>query len=183
MPLMLQIFWGCALISSAVFAVQMLLTLIGIDSADTYVDFDGPDTLDLGGGLNLFTIKNLIGFLVGFGWAGVSFYDTIPNPFLLTLLAFVVGCLFVTMFVLIYRQTRRLEHNGTYDIGEIKGRTVPVYLRIPANNSGKGKIQVSINGSVHEFDALTDGPEITSGSNVEVEEIIDKTTVRVKLKV
>ena len=180
MPVLLQVFWGCAIISSLVFLVQMLLTLIGIDSTDTDVDFDGGDTLDLGGGLNLFTIKNLIGFLVGFGWAGVSFYGVILNPVLLTLIAFVVGLLFVAMFVVIYKQTRRLEHNGAFDINDIRGRIVSVYIRIPAAGSGKGKIQVSINGAVHEFDAMTHGRELPSGSKVKVVEIIDHETVRVE---
>lgn len=179
MPLLLQVFWGCAIISSAVFAVQMVLTLMGIDSSDMDVDFDGGDTLDLGGGLNLFTIKNLIGFLVGFGWAGVSFYGYIESPVLLTLLAFVVGCLFVAMFVLIYRQTRRLEHNGAFNVNDVVGKTVSVYLRIPSHGQGKGKIQVSLNGSVQEFDAETDGDEIPSGTKVTVLELIDKETVRV----
>ena len=179
MPLLLQVFWGCALISSLVFAVQMVLTLIGIDSSDIDVDFDGGDTLDLGGGLNLFTIKNLIGFLVGFGWAGVSFYTYIENSILLVLIAFVVGALFVAMFVLIYRQTRRLEHNGAFNVNDMVGKTVSVYLRIPPYGEGKGKIQVSLNGSVQEFDAVTDGPGIPSGAKVTVLELIDKETVRV----
>ncbi len=180
MPMLLQVFWGCAVFSSLVFLVQMVLTLIGMDSSDVDVDFDGSDTMDLGGGLNLFTIKNLIGFLVGFGWAGVSFYGSIHNEFLLVLVAFIVGCLFVAMFVVIYKQTKRFEHNGAFDIHDTKGQIVSVYLRIPASRSGKGKVQASLNGSVHEFDALTDGDELPSGAKVRVVEIIDNETLRVE---
>ena len=75
MQMLLQIFWGCAVVSSIIFLVQLVLTLIGMDSSDVDVDFDGANTMDLGGGLNLFTIKNFIGFLVGFGWAGVCFLN------------------------------------------------------------------------------------------------------------
>ena len=89
----MQVFWGCAVIGSIIFIVQMVLTLVGMDSSDMDVDFDGADTMDLGGGLNLFTIKNLMGFLVGFGWTGVCFYDTITSPILLILAAVVVGYL------------------------------------------------------------------------------------------
>lgn len=180
MPLLLQIFWGCAVVSSLIFVVQLVLTLIGMDSSDVDVDFDGANTMDLGGGLNLFTIKNFIGFLVGFGWAGVCFYDTIPNTFLLLLVAFIVGCLFVGIFVVIYKQTKKLEHNGAFQIEEVKGMTVSVYLRIPAEGAGKGKVQVSQNGSVHELDALTDGEEVPSGAKVKIVEIIDNETVKVE---
>ena len=180
LPLLLQIFWGCAVVASLIFIVQMVLTLIGMDSSDVDVDFDGANTMDLGGGLNLFTIKNFIGFLVGFGWAGVCFYDAIPNVILLLLVAFVVGCLFVGIFVVIYKQTKKLEHNGAFKIDDVMGTTVSVYLRIPANGTGKGKVQVSQNGSVHELDAFTDGEEIPSGAKVKIVEIIDNETVKVE---
>jgi len=180
LPLLLQIFWGCAVVASAIFVVQLVLTLIGMDSSDVDVDFDGANTMDLGGGLNLFTIKNFIGFLVGFGWAGVCFYDTIPNTFLLLLVAFIVGCLFVGIFVVIYKQTKKLEHNGAFKIEDVKGTIVSVYLRIPAEGAGKGKVQVSQNGSVNELDALTDGDEIPSGAKVKIVDIIDNETVKVE---
>lgn len=180
MELLLQIFWGCAIVASLIFIVQMVLTLIGMDSSDVDVDFDGANTMDLGGGLNLFTIKNFIGFLVGFGWAGVCFYDAIPNVILLLLVAFVVGCLFVGIFVVIYKQTKKLEHNGAFKIDDVMGTTVSVYLRIPANGTGKGKVQVSQNGSVHELDAFTDGEEIPSGAKVKIVEVIDNETVKVE---
>ena len=180
MPLLLQIFWGCAVVASLIFIVQMVLTLIGMDSSDVDVDFDGANTMDLGGGLNLFTIKNLMGFLVGFGWTGVCFYDTITSPILLIFVAFIVGCLFVGIFVVIYKQTKKLEHNGAFKIEEVKGTVVSVYLRIPAAESGKGKVQVSQNGSVHELDALTDGDDIPSGAKVKIVEIVDNETVKVE---
>lgn len=180
MPLLLQIFWGCAVVASVIFLIQMVLTLIGMDSSDVDVDFDGADTMDLGGGLNLFTIKNFMGFLVGFGWTGVCFYDTIASPILLILAAFVVGCLFVGIFVFIYKQTKKLEHNGAFKIEDVKGMTVSVYLRIPSEGTGKGKVQVSQNGSVHELDALTDDEEIPSGAKVKVIDIIDQETVKVE---
>ena len=62
----------------------------------------------------------------------------------------------------------------------MKDTIVSVYLRIPATGSGKGKVQVSQNGSVHELDALTDGDEIPSGAKVKIVEIIDNETVKVE---
>jgi hypothetical protein len=180
MPLLLQIFWGCAVVASVIFLIQMVLTLIGMDSSDVDVDFDGADTMDLGGGLNLFTIKNFMGFLVGFGWTGVCFYDTITSPILLIMAAVVVGCLFVGIFVVIYKQTKKLEHNGAFNIADCVGKTVDVYLRIPGNKSGKGKVQVSLNGAIHEFEAMTEGNSIASGQKVQVLSVIDGSTVLVQ---
>lgn len=44
-----------------------------------------------------------------------------------------------------------------------------MYLAIPENKSGKGKVQISVNGSFHELDAMTSSTEkIPSGAVVKV---------------
>lgn len=176
----MQVFWGCAIIGTAIFVVQMVLTLIGMDSTDMDVDFDGPDTMDLGGGISLFSIKNFVNFIVGFGWAGVCLSSVITAKWLLAIIAIAVGVGFVLMFFYIKKQTKKLEHNGAFRIEDCKGKTVDVYLRIPANRSGKGKVQVSLNGSIQEIEAMTDGEEIKSGKKAQVLEIIEYNTVLVK---
>ncbi|MBO4397668.1 MAG: serine protease [Bacteroidaceae bacterium] len=174
-----QIFWGCSIVSSLIFVIQLVLTLIGMDHSDVAVDFDGSDTMDLGNGINLFSIKNLVNFFLGFGWSGVCLYKTITSPILLVLVALLFGCAFVAMFVFIYKQTRKLEKNGAFSINDCLGKSASVYIRIPAGCEGKGKIQISIDGSVHEIDALTDEDEISSGKTVKVVEIVDNETVKV----
>lgn len=176
----MQVFWVCAVVGSIIFLIQMVLTLIGMDSSDMDVDFDGADTMDLGGGISLFSIKNFVNFIVGFGWGGVCLSTAIENYWVLTLLALLVGVAFVLMFFFIKKQTKKLEHNGAFDIADCVGKTVDVYLRIPAGQSGKGKVQVSLNGSIHEFDAMTAGDSIASGQKVEVVSTIDGSTVLVK---
>ncbi|MCQ2095828.1 MAG: serine protease [Bacteroidaceae bacterium] len=181
--LMLQVFWGVAIVASLVFVILFVLTIIGLDHSDVDIDLnaDGDGTMmETGDGLNIFTIKNFIGFLMGFGWAGVCLYDSISSPGVMLLVASVVGCLFVAMFVLIYKQSRKLDKDGTFNINDTLGKTASVYLRIPAEGRGKGKIQVSINGSVHEIDAVTDEDEIPTGRNVRIVEVIDNETLKVE---
>ena len=50
-------------------------------------------------------------------------------------------------------------------------KTAEVYLTIPANKTGKGKILISVNGAVHELDAMTEGEEIKSGKTIKVVKI------------
>ncbi|MCQ2258800.1 MAG: hypothetical protein MJZ41_12545 [Bacteroidaceae bacterium] len=178
----MQVFWGCAIVGSLIFIVQMVLTLIGMDSSDIDVDFDGPDTMDLGGGIQLFSIKNFVNFIVGFGWGGVCLSGVIGNYFLLCLVAVIIGIGFVMMFFYIKKQTNKLEHNGAFKVEDCKGNVYDVYLRIPSERSGKGKIQVSINGSIQEINAITDGTEIPTGNKAEVIDIVDKSTVLVAKK-
>lgn len=179
--LMMQIFWGCAIVGSAIFAVQLVLMLIGIDSdvADLDLDADGG-TLDLGGGLSMFSIKALINFIVGFGWGGVCLAGAIENKFALSLAAVVVGIFFAWMYLFLYKKLRSLESNGAFKISDCEGKIADVYLRIPANRSGQGKIQISVNGSIHELDAVTDGDMLPSGTKVTVVEVLNGSTVRVK---
>jgi len=183
---MQQMFWGCALVASIIFLVQMVLTLIGMDGHDVDASFDVSDfgdvdgsTMDTGGALSLFSIRNFINFFMGFGWAGVSLYDTIGSNFLLILAAVVVGILFVLMFFYIRKQTRKLEANGAFNIRNCEGKTANVYLRIPAKGKGKGKIQISVNGAFHELDALTDGEAIATGQKVRITEVMDGETLKV----
>ena len=193
MPSPLQVYWVIALVTSLVFLIQMVLTFIGIGDADTDVDFGGDadfggdtgfsdgDTLDTGGAMQLFTIRNFINFLLGLGWGGVCLYSVIPNTIVLSLVSILVGVLFVYIFLIIYRQLRKLERNGAYHIDDCVGQTVDVYLTIPSNRSGMGKVQISFSGSVQELAALTDSEEpLRSGSKVRVLEIIDSTTVLVE---
>ena len=54
------------------------------------------------------------------------------------------------------------------------GNTGEVYLRIPANREGHGKIQVEIQGTLREMDALTDDEkELPTGSIAQVLEIVN----------
>lgn len=175
----MQVFWVCAAAGTVIFVVQMVLTLIGMDSSDMDVDFDGADTMDLGGGISLFSIKNFVNFLVGFGWAGVCLGGVIENKWLLCFVAVLVGVAFVLMFFFIKKQTKKLEHNGAFRIEDSLGKSVDVYLRIPAGKSGKGKVQVSLNGSVQEISAMTEGESIASGQKVKVISVIDRSTVLV----
>lgn len=164
-----QVFWGCAIVSSAIFLIQAILTMIGMDhDMDFEVgDFDG-DTMDTGGAVSLFSIRSLVNFFVGFGWAGVSFYNDISSKAVLYFIAICVGLLFSYATVFLIKKMKKLEHNGAYKIADCVGKTCDVYLRIPAAGEGKGKVQISLNGSIHEFDAVSAGEAIATGKRVKV---------------
>ncbi len=183
---MLQVYWTIALVTSLVFVVQMILTFIGIGDVDSDVDLGGGadfhdgGTLDAGGAMQLFSIRNMVNFFMGLGWGGVCLSSIISNAVLLAIAAIVVGVCFVYLFLMIYRQLLRLESDGTIHTEDCVGRIVDVYLTIPAARQGLGKVQISFNGSVQELSAQTDEPSpIASGAKVRVVEVIDQATVLV----
>ena len=126
-------YWVVAIVASVVFLIQMVMTFVGIGDADGVdMDFDldadaDGGTLDAGGTLQLFSVRNIINFLLGAGWGGVCFAPFIGNPFLLAATALLVGCLFVAVFAFVYKQMRHLEHDGAFRIEECMGQVADAY--------------------------------------------------------
>lgn len=183
LPTLMQIFWGCAILGSLFMIIQLILSLVGI--GDTDIDFSGDsvDGLDTSGGMDLFTIKNITNFFVGFGWGGISFAPSIETEWLLIAIAIVCGCLFVLLFIFLFRQLMKIQSNGAMGIETSIGLTADVYLRIPATRSGKGKIQVSLGGASREFAAITDDTDdLPTGSTVVIVEKISEDTLLVSKK-
>jgi hypothetical protein len=75
---------------------------------------------------------------------------------ILLTLSFLVGAAFVILFFLIIRQIERLAEDNSFRITNALNKTASVYLTIPARKAGTGKIQVSVKGSFHELEAVTE---------------------------
>ena len=171
-----KFFWTIACCASLVFIIQTIMTFVGLGT-DTDVDagpMDGSvDSMEDGALSGVFSFRNLINFLLGYGWAGALLYGTIEKGWLLQLVAIAVGLLFVLAFVFMFRQVMKLSHDGSFKMQEAVGLKADVYLRIPASRSGRGKVQVSVKGSVHEVDAMTDNTEeIATGGQVKIVKVL-----------
>ena len=176
-----QSFWWVAIIASFIFLVQLIFTIIGTDFTDgLHADFDG-DLDAVHGPFQLFSFRNLINFLMGFGWTGVAFYHSFENQMFLVILSAIVGCLFVVIFFIVIKQIMKLTEDNTFNIDKLIGKTAEVYLRIPEQKSGKGKVQVSLNGSNHELLAVTETEEIRSGNLVKIIRIEEKILIVEKI--
>lgn len=176
----IKIYWAIAIVSSIVFLIQTIVSLIGIGDFETDLDVGGGDGMDSSGFSDLLSMRNAINFLLGLGWSGVCFYDRISNGFILALVSIIFGLAFVAIFIYVFKKMMKLESNGAFDINTAMGKTCDVYLRIPANRAGTGKVQISFSGSVQELDAVTDGEMIPSGSKVTVVEILNNKILRVE---
>ncbi len=163
---LLKTFWFVAIPTSLIFLIQTIMTFIGMDGGH-HADFDG----DIHGGdtpFQFFSLRNLINFLLGFSWTGISFYSTISNRPFLIVLSVAVGVLFVYLFFAIIKQVQKLAEDNSFKISNTLFKTAEVYLTIPENKKGKGKIMISVNGAFHELDAMTEDARIESGSVVKV---------------
>ena len=139
------------------------------------------DSMEDGSLSGVFSFRNLINFLLGYGWAGVLLFDDIARGWVLQLISIVVGLAFVLAFVFMFRQVMKLSHDGSFKMNEAVGIKADVYLRIPAARAGRGKIQVSVKGSIHEIDAVTDNEtEIPTGGQVKIVEVLGNDLLLVK---
>lgn len=179
---LLRTFWYVAIPSSLIFLLQTILTFAGGHHGDGFGggDFDTHAGGHDGDGFHVFSFRNLINFLLGFSWTGISLYALVSNSILLVLLSLAVGVGFVWLFFFLIKQLQRLAEDNTFQLTDTLGKEVEVYLKIPANRQGKGKVLVSARGAIHELEAMTDGPEIPSNAKawitgVEGEYLIVKT--------
>lgn len=166
LELPMQVFWGLAIISSAFFLVQTIMAFLGLD-ADTD-DGAGFEDVEMGGVSGYFSFRNLVNFMLGYGWGGIVLHDVIPNLMWLQVAALGIGVLFVIIFVFILRQIMKLSTDKTFHIEEAIGLIADTYLRIPGEKKGSGKVMVSVRGSMHEIEAITEGEAIPTGAKVRI---------------
>lgn len=168
---LLKVFWYTAIPASIIFLIQSIMTFMGSDAFDgAHADFDsnldGHDTP-----FQLFSLRNFINFLLGFSWTGISLYGTIASKSLLVIISAGVGLIFVGVFFFFLLQIQKLAEDNTFKFSDIIHLTGQVYLTIPGQRQGKGKVQISVKGSVKEIDAITEQDKIESGSLVKVKSL------------
>lgn len=169
----MQTLWGIAIATSLVFCGQMVMTFIGMDS-DVNMDIDSSGDSSSGGEpFQLFTFRNFVNFFLGFSWTAIALNEAIENTFLQLSLAVIVGALLVIAVMLIFKWMSGMEQSGNIDIHRAVGCKGEVYLTIPAGKSGEGKVQIAIQGAIREYNAITKGAALPTGTPVAVTEALN----------
>jgi len=165
---LLRIYWYVAIPVSVIFIIQTILTFIGGEASfDIATNMEAGFEAD-GGAFQVFSLRNLVSFLLGFSWTGISFYETLENKTILILLSIAVGSLFIYAFFIVIRQIQKLAEDNSFNVNDTINKLADVYLTIPEKQSGKGKVLISIKGSMHELDAMSKNESIPTGKVVRV---------------
>ncbi len=131
--------------------------------------------------MNLLTFRNFVNFLIGFGWTAILLEDSVPSVSLRLLIATVVGVVLVVLVMLLFKWLTGMQESGNINVYksaiDCQGT---VYLTIPGERAGEGKVQISINNSVREYAALTDGPTLKTGMRIRVVEVLSPSTLLVE---
>jgi len=137
--------------------------VFGEDSVSDMSDAEGME------GLRVFTVRGIVAFFVVFGWLGVAL-DAADVALYITLpVAIGGGLLMMVVLAFLMRAVMKLRSDGNLDNRNAVGTAGKVYLTVPPSRSGEGKVQIMLQGSYVERDAVTDETEaIPTGSEVVV---------------
>ena len=200
----MKVLWAVTLSASLVFVIQTVMTFLGAagdsdfdinsdfdadapgDVADGSVDVGqdvgaGHDADHPSTGMNLLTFRNFINFLIGFGWTAILLKDSVPATGLRMLIAIVVGVALVFLVMLLFKWLTGMQESGTIDVYksavDCQGT---VYLTVPGERSGEGKVQITIQNAVREYAAVTDGPTLKTGTRIRVVDVVSANTLLVE---
>ncbi len=179
-----QIFAFIAVPATVVLILQTVLLFFGIGSGggiDVNVsDVGGIDGADLGGldatdmpdgadfdGLTVFSIRGIVAMFCIGGWSGIVLLDTSLPPILAIVIAVILGLAALIGMAFLMRALTRLQASGNIVVESALGKSGKVYLTVPAERKGSGKIHITVQETYTEFEAVTDDTEpIKTGETV-----------------
>ena len=196
-----QILYCIAIPSMLILVIQILLMFFGLDNdADCDLEFDTSDTDSADGifgensvtepndvsgleSLHIFTFRGIIAFFAIFSWVGIVMLSLGVNLPISLLVATACGFAMMLVVAYLFKLAMRLKSDGTSDNRQAIGTEGKVYLTIPPSRSGEGKINVMLQGTYVERNAVTDETEgIPTGCEVIVVGTSGQTTLVVKRK-
>ena len=136
------------------------------------VSHEGTNLADAGS-LRIFTIQTVMAFLCVFGWTASVMYASDGSSLKASAVGFIFGAAAMYLIAKLAQQTAKLTANGTFNPKNAIGAEGSVYIPIPANSSGNGKINIVVQGSLMECDAMTEEHEqLSTGTKIRVTDIV-----------
>jgi len=198
-----QVFYYCAIPSTIILVIQTLLSILGIGHGDSDFNFDGhidtsldSDVDTMGGtaaesssidaaesasSLRFFSVRGIVAFFSLFGWVGVVLAEEGLNTILIFFIATICGLIGMFVIAMMFYLISKMQRNGNINIKNAIGKKGQVYLTIPAKQSGKGKIQITIQERYTEVNAMTNSLKpLPTGTMVRVVDVIDINTLLVE---
>jgi hypothetical protein len=185
----------CFLLGGTLLVCQFLLSLIGFgDHHDTDADHDvhhdagGHDAHDHHGHgdhpthsawfIGVLTFRTLVAALTFFGLTGLATAGKLEQPLnFLVAIAGGVGAMFLVASLM--RTLHKLKAEGTVRIQRAVGQPGTVYLGIPAQKAGAGKVTLSLQNRTVEYQAVTPYQALPTGSRIVVIGVVGPDTVEV----
>ncbi len=174
MDLVGQIYALIAIPATLALVVQTVLLLFGIGAGDGDADFDADaDLSDLAeggdGGLVLFSLRGILAMAAIGGWSGLVMHEAGINTAVTVILSVAIGFMALVGIAWLMKISMKLQSNGNLNLGYAIGRVGTVYIPIPENMKGSGKINLTIQERFVEIGAVTSSDrKLMTGESVRV---------------
>ncbi|MGQ0646337.1 MAG: hypothetical protein ACT4P7_02130 [Gemmatimonadaceae bacterium] len=165
-------FLTCFVIGAIALVLQLVLGVFG--AHDGHGAFDHHESVH---GLDLLSVRALSAALGFFGLVGYGVLRGGLGVVLAIVLAVISGLAAAAGIASIMRGLKRLEVDKSFDISRALGLQGQVYLSIPANRGGAGKVHVNVHDRLIELAAVTADEAIPSGTDVLVVDAASSDTV------
>jgi len=192
---MYMLFLICAVVGGTVLLFQFVLSIVGI-GGDEFAG-DMPDDVDLpvdiaavSGGMEIdgstwlfgaLSFRTVVAALTFFGIGGMASLDMRLSQPLSLIVAVGAGASALYVVHYIMQMMYRLRHDSTARIERTVGQRGTVYVPIPENHTGSGKIQIRTQGRIMEYAAKTKANEkLATGTTVQVTRVLSPMTLEVE---
>jgi hypothetical protein len=187
----------CAILGGTLMLCQFVLTLLGLGGHhEIGGDHDGGAGAphqdvghhhELGHSdenawfFKLLTFRTIVAAVLFFGLAGLGASARIVEPPLLPLaIAVAAGGAAMVVVAWVMQALAKLQSDGSVRIERAVGAPATVYLTIPAQKGGAGKVQVKVQNRLMEYQAITSQlQELPTGASVVVVAVVSPGTVEV----
>ena len=163
---------------TAIFALRLLLMLVGVgdvDGVDLEASPDGDPSI------GLLSLNGISGILMGFGYGALISYRSFEWGFLPSIGVGVVAGLFLGWcIVMVFQSMKGLESTGTIDAAGAVGNTATVYTEIPDDPNERGRVRVVIDGRMRYYPARSESGPFPRGAKVRVRAMDDDRTAVVQ---
>src|SRR6267378_2783249 len=141
--LMETIFLVCAAVGGTLLLCQFLMSLLGIGHhASSWF-------------VGVLSFRALVTAITFFGLGGLSALEMSGDPSVSLGVAILCGGGALLLVAWMMRLLMRLKADGTQRIDRAVGNTGTVYLSVPANQEGTGKVTVKVQNRTVEYLAVT----------------------------
>jgi uncharacterized membrane protein YedE/YeeE len=155
-------------------------TDISISDADAAVDVYNNDSIISVSGLRILTIRGVLAFFSIGGWV-IYAMAADSKAWVAILVGIICGLIAAVILAYAMKSAMKLERNGNLDYRSAVGKTAVVYIRVPKNSVGRGKVIFNHQGRMVEVDAITKQDEdIIAKREVRIVGLEDPTTLIVK---
>ncbi|AWM40903.1 hypothetical protein GobsT_05320 [Gemmata obscuriglobus] len=181
------VFLVCAITGGTLVVCLLVAGLFGFGSehdvdhdTDTDADHDAGDDGHGNALFGMLSVRALTSALLFFGLGGMTarYYGADELAAFGTALGAGAGVLYLVATAL--RAMKRLRSDGTVRVERAVGTTGTVYLRVPGERAGSGKVHLALQNRTVEYQAVTAGGELPTGRPVKVVAVVSADTVEVE---